>query len=136
LSGKHRRYVAGKHHRDFNACDFRGANRYRQRSATTITTSVASGSVFPVGTTTVNVTGTDAAGNSSSCSFTVTELYNFAGFFSPVGNPPILNSVNAGKAIPVKFSLSGNKGLAIFAADSPYTVSLNCNTSGSGCRNH
>jgi hypothetical protein len=32
----------------------------------------ASGSSFPVGTTTVNATATDAAGNSSNCSFTVT----------------------------------------------------------------
>ncbi len=32
----------------------------------------ASGSSFPVGTTTVHATATDAAGNSSSCSFTVT----------------------------------------------------------------
>jgi len=32
----------------------------------------ASGSSFPVGTTTVNATATDAAGNSNSCSFTVT----------------------------------------------------------------
>src|SRR5262249_12251856 len=32
----------------------------------------ASGSVFPIGTTTVTYTTTDAAGNSTSCSFTVT----------------------------------------------------------------
>src|SRR5436190_8261783 len=32
----------------------------------------ASGSSFPVGTTTVHATATDAAGNSSNCSFTVT----------------------------------------------------------------
>jgi hypothetical protein len=37
--------------------------------------------------------------------------------------------VNAGKAVPVKFSLSGNKGLDIFAANSPYTVSINCDGS-------
>ena len=37
-----------------------------------ITYSIASGSTFPVGTTTVTVTATDAVGNTSSCSFTVT----------------------------------------------------------------
>ena len=44
----------------------------------------------------------------------------------PCTAPPFgtLNAVNAGRAIPVKFSLSGNKGLNIFAADSPFTVSL------------
>ncbi|MFL6334915.1 MAG: PxKF domain-containing protein [Pyrinomonadaceae bacterium] len=91
--------------------------------------SPASGSVFPVGPTTVTITATDSHGNSSTATFTVTVLYNFTGFFSPVDNPPTLNVVNAGRAIPVKFSLSGNKGLGIFAADSPYTVAINCDGS-------
>ncbi|MBL7758144.1 MAG: HYR domain-containing protein, partial [Chitinophagaceae bacterium] len=38
----------------------------------TITTMPASGSVFPMGTTTVTATATDACGNSSVCTFTVT----------------------------------------------------------------
>jgi len=101
-------------------------------SSATVTTDVASGSVFPVGTTTITATATDSKGNTSSCAFTVTVLYNFTGFFSPVGNLPTLNSVNAGRAIPVKFSLSGDKGLNIFAANSPYTVSLNCSSSDPG----
>ncbi len=41
-------------------------------SSPTVVSSPASGSVFPVGTTTVVSTATDAAGNSQSCSFTVT----------------------------------------------------------------
>lgn len=41
-------------------------------SVPTITTSPASGSVFPVGTTTVLATATDAAGNTRTCTFTVT----------------------------------------------------------------
>ena len=41
-------------------------------SVPTIVTTQASGSVFPVGTTTVTATATDAAGNTNSCSFTVT----------------------------------------------------------------
>lgn len=98
----------------------------------TVSYSKASGSVFPVGTTTVTVTATDAAGNESNCSFTVTVRYLFTGFFSPVGNLPTLNAVNAGRAIPVKFSLSGDKGLNIFAPNNPYTVSLNCNTNDPG----
>lgn len=101
-------------------------------SSPTISYSHASGSVFPVGTTTVTVTATDAAGNDSTCTFNVRVRYNFAGFFAPVGNPPTLNSVNAGKAVPVKFSLSGDKGLNIFAANNPYSVSLNCGTNDPG----
>jgi hypothetical protein len=96
--------------------------------AITFSYSPASGSTFNVGTTTVTVTATDAHGNSGTATFTVTVLYNFTGFFSPIGNLPILNSVNAGKAIPVKFSLSGNKGLSIFALNNPYTVAINCGT--------
>ena len=41
-------------------------------SVPTIVSSPSSGSVFALGTTTVTATATDAAGNSSSCSFTVT----------------------------------------------------------------
>src|SRR6185436_4110875 len=41
-------------------------------------------------------------------------LYSFTGFYQPVDNLPTLNIVNAGKAIPVKFSLGGFQGLDIF----------------------
>ncbi len=94
-----------------------------------ITYSPASGSVFPVGTTTVTASTTDAHGNTGSATFTVTVLYNFSGFFQPVDNLPTLNVVNAGKGAPVKFSLSGNKGLNIFAANSPYSISISCDGS-------
>jgi len=94
-----------------------------------VTSTPASGSVFPVGTTVVTATATDTGGNVSTCTFTVTVLYDFTGFFSPVGNPPTLNVVNAGRAIPVKFSLSGNKGLNIFAAGSPASGTIPCDAS-------
>ena len=98
----------------------------------TITYSHASGSTFPVGTTTVTATATDAAGNHSECTFNVIVRYIFTGFFSPVANAPTLNAVNAGRAIPVKFNLSGDKGLNIFAPNNPYSVSLNCDTNDPG----
>jgi hypothetical protein len=94
-----------------------------------ISYSPAPGSIFPVGTTTVTVTATDAVGNQTTGQFTVTVLYNFAGFFAPVDNLPVLNVVNAGKGVPVKFSLSGDKGLSIFAAGSPYSMTINCDGS-------
>ena len=93
------------------------------------TAGLASGAIFPMGTTTNTFRVTDAAGNFTECSFNVTVLYNFTGFFAPVDNLPTLNVVSAGKAIPVKFSLSGNKGLNIFAANSPYSISINCDGS-------
>ncbi|HJQ34111.1 MAG TPA: PxKF domain-containing protein [Pyrinomonadaceae bacterium] len=56
-------------------------------------------------------------------------IYNFTGFFSPVGNPPTLNQVNAGRSVPVKFSLNGNQGLNIMAAGSPYSQQVTCGSS-------
>ena len=43
---------------------------------TNLVSSLASGSTFPVGTTTVTNTATDASGNTSSCTFTVTVTDN------------------------------------------------------------
>jgi len=54
--------------------------------------------------------------------------YTFSGFFQPVDNVPTLNSVQAGQAIPVKFSLGGNQGLNIFQAGSPYSQQISCST--------
>jgi hypothetical protein len=90
-----------------------------------VVTSKASGSSFNVGTTVVTATATDDAGNTASCSFSVTVLYNFTGFFSPISNT-VLNQANAGRTIPVKFSLSGNKGLNIFAVGSPFSRQITC----------
>lgn len=93
-----------------------------------IASTPVSGSVFQVGTTSVSASATDAVGNASSCDFTVTVLYDFSGFFSPVGNLPVLNTVNAGRALPIKFSLSGNKGLNVFAtvANNPSSGLISC----------
>jgi hypothetical protein len=55
-------------------------------------------------------------------------LYDFAGFFSPVDNLPTLNSVNAGRAIPVKFSLAGDQGLDIFEAGYPKSQQIACDS--------
>ncbi|HKO59785.1 MAG TPA: PxKF domain-containing protein [Pyrinomonadaceae bacterium] len=98
-------------------------------SSVTVNSSPASGSVFQLGTTTVSATADDGASHISNCSFTVTVQYNFAGFFQPVDNLPTLNVVNAGRAIPVKFSLSGDKGLGIFAPGSPSSGTIACNSS-------
>jgi len=72
-----------------------------------------------VGAKTFTVTAVDRAGNAASVTRTYTVGYAFTGFFRPVDNPPTLNSVKAGSAVPVKFSLSGNMGLNILAAGYP-----------------
>ncbi|MDP1614629.1 MAG: PxKF domain-containing protein [Methylococcales bacterium] len=55
--------------------------------------------------------------------------FTFTGFFPPVDNQPTINTVNAGRAIPVKFSLNGYQGLDIFAAGYPTSVAVTCGTS-------
>ncbi len=52
----------------------------------------------------------------------------FSGFFQPVDNLPTLNLVNAGQAIPVKFSLGSDQGLDIFEAGYPKSEQIVCNS--------
>jgi hypothetical protein len=54
--------------------------------------------------------------------------YNFTGFFQPVDNLPTLNSVKAGQAIPIKFSLGGDQGLDIFFSGYPLSRQIACNS--------
>jgi hypothetical protein len=54
--------------------------------------------------------------------------YGFAGFLQPVDNLPTVNTTNAGNAIPVKFSLGGNKGLNIFRSGYPVQSAYSCQT--------
>ncbi len=94
--------------------------------ALTATCTPASGSSFPVGTTTVTCSATDGSGNTGSNTFEVTVTYAWTGFFRPVDNLPTMNVAKAGSAIPVKFSLSGNQGMGIFATGYPRTVPIAC----------
>ncbi len=57
--------------------------------------------------------------------------FSFTGFFSPIGAAGTLNVAKAGSAIPIKFSLGGNRGLNIFAAGSPSTQAVSCSGGGS-----
>jgi dipeptidyl aminopeptidase/acylaminoacyl peptidase len=54
--------------------------------------------------------------------------YSFEGFFSPVDNPPVVNRVKAGSAIPVKFSLGGDQGMDIFSTGYPVSQTVSCDT--------
>jgi hypothetical protein len=77
----------------------------------------------------VTLNASDNVGNSSSkqCGYSV--VFNFHGFFQPVDNVPTMNRVNAGSAVPVKFDLSGDQGLNIFAAGYPKTKMISCTDS-------
>lgn len=50
----------------------------------------------------------------------------FTGFFAPVRNAPEVNAVNAGRSVPMKFSLDGDKGLNILADGSPTSRQTAC----------
>ncbi len=52
--------------------------------------------------------------------------WNHSGFFPPIDNLPMFNSVKAGQAVPVKFSLGGNMSLDIFQSGYPRTVDIPC----------
>jgi len=57
---------------------------------------------------------------------------DFTGFFQPVDNLPTVNLATAGSAIPVKFSLGGDRGLVIFAAGYPASSPIACDATEPG----
>ena len=79
-----------------------------------------------LGPHTFTVTATDLGNNTVIVKATYFVRWPFSGFFQPIDNPPVLNQVNAGQAIPVKFSLKGNRGLNIFAPGSPSSQPITC----------
>ena len=89
------------------------------------------GVICELGTTAQDTSDIDADGDStetlcsSEVSVSVEAPYDFHGFFQPIDMDK-LNTVRAGSAIPVKFSLSGDQGLDIFAAGSPASVAIGC----------
>jgi hypothetical protein len=94
-----------------------------------VTCSPASGSIFSVGTTTVNCSATDSHGNTGMGNFRVIVVYNWDGFFQPVDNQPVINVAKAGSSIPVKFSLNGNQGLNIMSTGYPASGVIACDSS-------
>ena len=88
----------------------------------------ASISTTPVGAKTFTVNAADALGNTSSLTRHYSVVFGFSGFFQPVDNLPTLNSLKAGQAVPVKFSLGGNQGLGIFASGYPKSQVIPCDS--------
>lgn len=64
----------------------------------------ASGSTFPITTTTVTCTATDTHGNTSSKAFTVTVGLSWSGYMAPVVSGGVYKQ---GSTIPFKFQLTG-----------------------------
>ena len=99
-------------------------------SLTPATCGVSGGAVsfVAVGSCTV---AADQAGNAAydaapRVTQTVAVVYAFTGFFAPVSNLPTVNVAKAGSALPLKFALGGNQGLAVLAAGSPRSQAVAC----------
>ena len=72
---------------------------------------------------------TDDGGLTATDTATVSVVYVFSGFFSPVDNLPVFNVAKAGQAIPIRFSLNnGDQGLSIFAAGYPKSEQITCDS--------
>lgn len=54
--------------------------------------------------------------------------FAFGGFRSPVDPRPTLNTVKAGAGVPVKFSLGGDFGLAVFDPGNPRSQAIACDS--------
>lgn len=92
---------------------------------------VASGSPVStslVGPQTFTVAATDALGNPASLATSYSVMFGFTGFFSPIDNLPVLNTLKPGQAVPVKFSLGGYQGMNIFEAGYPKTQVIPCDS--------
>ncbi len=53
-------------------------------------------------------------------------LFDFTGFLRPVRNPPVVNRVQAGRTVPIRFSLGGDQGRVVLAEGSPSVRSVPC----------
>ena len=75
------------------------------------------------------VVAVDSVGNTTRRSVVYGVRWDFTGFFAPVDNPPLVNGVAAGATVPVKFSLGGDRGLAIMADGYPRSQAIPCDAS-------
>jgi hypothetical protein len=96
----------------------------------------ASGSNFSIGATTVKAVATDGAGNQQTCDFMVTMLYRFTGLAPSFGDARAATPAQAGQELPVKFSLSGNKGFNFFAPGYPAARKISCNAAPQSAESH
>jgi len=100
-------------------------------TSVTVTSLPASGAAFPIGTNTVNVTAVDAAGNTNTCSFTVTVLRGNAAptmqcqnIVRPA-NGDCVATVTAAEVDNGSFDLDGDPFTLSLVPPGPYAVGTN-----------
>jgi hypothetical protein len=76
-----------------------------------------------VGVHTVTFLATDNDGNNATSQRTYVV---FASTSGPVDGPPTVNTVKAGRGVPIVFSLGGDRGLSIFAPGYPVSQPIDC----------
>ena len=84
----------------------------------------------PIDTTTIGpktfrVDAADVAGNSSTLTHTYRVAWPFA-FVKPIAAQPAVTKVKAGEKLAIKFTLGGDRGLAVLAAGSPGSGATAC----------
>jgi hypothetical protein len=81
------------------------------------------------GSKNISLEGEDEAGNKNSASCSYSVGYKFAGFFSPVENPSVMNIAKAGQAIPLKWRLldANDAPVTNLTSVSVTAVTLSCN---------
>jgi hypothetical protein len=86
------------------------------------------------GSHTFRVDSVDSFGNAASASTTYSVRYDFDGFYSPLVSEPASTTLKAGDAVPVKFSLRGDRGLEVIsrAAWRPCGVTTDDSSTASG----
>ncbi len=79
-----------------------------------------------IGTKTFTVEASDNAGNTASRTVSYRVEWPVRGLYSPIDNPPILNTAKAGAIVPARFSLGGYRGTQVFASGYPMTQAVTC----------
>lgn len=93
----------------------------------------ASGSIAldtsAVGTYDVTASATDNVGHPTEATCAYRVVYDFAGFFRPVLNPPSTLTVRAGDVVVLSWSLAGFQGLDVLASGYPVSALIECGSS-------
>jgi hypothetical protein len=106
--------------------------------ANQVTSIIFNQAVSPISNTPTN-TPTEISTNTPIPTNTPTEIptntpiptlvpFSFTGFFRPIDNLPVLNVINAGRGVAIKFSLDGYRGLEILANGYPTSSTVECGT--------